>query len=79
MPFTVMKSSAFKISPTRAKKAAIHAPVFITEYGKPAYVMLNIEAYRKLIGDTGHPAAIKDIDAEFSNLFDKTLMPSRSE
>ncbi|MEW6436356.1 MAG: type II toxin-antitoxin system Phd/YefM family antitoxin [Pseudomonadota bacterium] len=76
MPISVIKSGEFKLRPTRAKKAAASAPVFITEYGRPAYVMLNIEEYKQLIGAIGLPAIIKRIDTEFSNLFAKPLVSS---
>ncbi|MGD9881180.1 MAG: type II toxin-antitoxin system Phd/YefM family antitoxin [Reyranella sp.] len=34
----------------RARKAAERGPVFITDRGKPAYVLLTIEDYRRLSG-----------------------------
>ena len=34
----------------RAKKAAKSGPVFITDRGKPAHVLLSIEDYRRLAG-----------------------------
>jgi len=34
----------------RAKKAAISGPVFITDRGKPAHVLLSIEDYLRLAG-----------------------------
>ena len=36
--------------PTRAKKAAKSGPVFITDRGTPAHVLLSIEDYRRLTG-----------------------------
>ncbi|MBL8445678.1 MAG: type II toxin-antitoxin system prevent-host-death family antitoxin [Zoogloeaceae bacterium] len=33
---------------TRAKKAAKSGPVFITDRGKPAHVLLSIEEYQRL-------------------------------
>ena len=35
---------------SRAKKAAAKGPVFITDRGKPAHVLLSIEDYRRLTG-----------------------------
>ena len=35
----------------RRQKAANHGPVFITNWGKPAHVLLCIDDYRKLTGD----------------------------
>ena len=34
--------------PSRAKKAAKRGPVFITDRGRPAHVLLTIEEYRKI-------------------------------
>ena len=35
----------------RAKRAARSGPVFITDRGKPAHVLLSIEDYRQLAGE----------------------------
>ena len=34
----------------RAKKAALQGPVFITDRGKPAHVLLSITEYKRLTG-----------------------------
>jgi PHD/YefM family antitoxin component YafN of YafNO toxin-antitoxin module len=78
MPIGVVRSRELKRSPSRIKRAAANAPVLITEYGKPAYVMLSIEAYRRLIGNTALPAAIEDLDLHYY-LFDEPRAPSESE
>ena len=51
MPITTMTSREFNQDASRAKKAAVDGPVFITDRGKPAHVLLNIEDYRKLTGN----------------------------
>jgi len=48
MSITTLSSREFNQDVTRAKKAAHHGPVFITERGKPSHVLLNLEEYRKL-------------------------------
>lgn len=48
---TVFSSREFNRDVTRAKKAAGAGPVFITDRGRPAHVLLTIEAYRRLTGD----------------------------
>lgn len=35
---------------SKAKRAAMDGPVFITDRGEPAHVLLTIEEYRKLTG-----------------------------
>jgi antitoxin (DNA-binding transcriptional repressor) of toxin-antitoxin stability system len=46
---TTMTSREFNQDAGRAKRAAQDGPVFITDRGKPAHVLLTIEEYRKLI------------------------------
>ena len=51
MPITTISSREFNQDASRAKKAANLGPVFITDRGQPAHVLLSIEAYRKLTGN----------------------------
>lgn len=48
MPTTTLSSREFNQDTGRAKKAAQNGPVFITDRGKPAHVLLSIKDYRKL-------------------------------
>jgi len=48
MPITTLTSREFNQDTGRAKKAASQGPVFITDRGRPAHVLLSIEEYRKL-------------------------------
>jgi prevent-host-death family protein len=50
MPITTFSSREFNQDVSRAKKAAKVGPVFITDRGQPAHVLLSIEDYRKLTG-----------------------------
>lgn len=52
MTITTLSSREFNQDASRAKKAAKEGPVFITDRGKPAHVLLSIEDYRQLTG--GH-------------------------
>ncbi|WP_428425695.1 type II toxin-antitoxin system Phd/YefM family antitoxin [Pararhizobium sp.] len=45
---TTLSSREFNQDTGRAKKAAADGPVFITDRGRPAHVLLSIEEYRKL-------------------------------
>ena len=51
MPVTTFTSRQFNQDAGGAKKAAKAGPVFITDRGQPAHVLLSIEEYRKLTGD----------------------------
>lgn len=47
---TTFSSRDFNQDAGRAKKAAAHGPVFITDRGRPAHVLLTIEDYLRLSG-----------------------------
>jgi prevent-host-death family protein len=47
---TTMSSREFNQDISRAKKAANEGPVFITDRGEPAHVLLSIDEYRHLTG-----------------------------
>jgi prevent-host-death family protein len=50
MTVTRISSRAFNQEVSRAKKAAEEGPVYITDRGNPAHVLLTFEAYKKLTG-----------------------------
>lgn len=50
MTVTTLSARDFNQDVGRAKKAAINGPVIITDRGKPAHVLMSIDAYRKLRG-----------------------------
>ncbi|MCG2842250.1 type II toxin-antitoxin system prevent-host-death family antitoxin [Sandaracinobacter sp. RS1-74] len=50
MMVTTVSSRDFNSDVGGAKKAAAHGPVFITDRGKPAHVLLSIEEYKRLRG-----------------------------
>lgn len=58
MAITTLSSREFNQDTSRAKQAAYKGPVFITDRGKPAHVLLTIEDYQKL---TGGQASIVDL------------------
>ncbi|WP_159717833.1 type II toxin-antitoxin system Phd/YefM family antitoxin [Geminicoccus flavidas] len=48
MAITTLSSREFNQDVGKAKRAAKDGPVFITDRGKPAHVLLTMEDYRKL-------------------------------
>lgn len=50
MTITTLSSREFNQDTSRAKQAASRGPVFITDRGRPAHVLLTIEEYQKLAG-----------------------------
>jgi prevent-host-death family protein len=58
MSTKTFSSRAFNRRANEAKKAADHGPVFITNRGKPAYVLLSIGAYTGLTTPRENIAAL---------------------
>jgi PHD/YefM family antitoxin component YafN of YafNO toxin-antitoxin module len=50
MKVTTLSSPEFDQDTSGARKAAQQGPVFITDRGRPAHVLLTIEDYRRLTG-----------------------------
>lgn len=48
MAITTLSSRELNQDVTRAKRAAKSGPVFITDRGKPAHVLLSFEDYQRL-------------------------------
>ena len=66
MTVTTLTSREFNQDTSGAKKAAAEGPVFITDRGRPAHVLLTIEDYQRLAG--GHMSlaeALAQPDADF--------------
>ncbi len=65
---TTMSSRDFNQDASGAKRAAAHGPVYITDRGRPAHVLLTYEAYEQLLGTQdvldrlGEPAGVADIE-----------------
>jgi Antitoxin Phd_YefM, type II toxin-antitoxin system len=58
---TTLSSRAFNQDASGAKKAALKGPVFITDRGRPAHVLLSIEAYHRLTGGAVGERSIVDL------------------
>lgn len=61
MAITTVSSREFNQDTSRAKQAARRGPVFITDRGRPAHVLITIEEYQKL---TGGPMTLADALAQ---------------
>ena len=48
MIITTLSSREFNHGASEAKRAANNGPVFITDRGKPAHVLLNFDDYQRL-------------------------------
>jgi prevent-host-death family protein len=66
MLITTLSSREFNQDTSRAKKAAADGPVFITDRGKPAHVLLSIADYQRLTG-------------QHRNIIEALSMPGLSE
>ena len=77
MSTTTLSSREFNQDTSRAKKAAAQGPVFITDRGTPAHVLLSIEEYQRLTGgqsdlidQLGLPPGIEDVEFEIPPMRD---------
>ncbi len=66
MAITTLSSREFNQDASRAKRAAKKGPVFITDRGRPAHVLLSIEEYQKIKG-------------KGQNILDLLAMPEAAE
>lgn len=67
MPVTTVSSRELNQDVGKAKRAAEHNPVVITDRGKPAFVLLSYAEYQRLTG------------GQKRNLVDALSMPGMSE
>ncbi|MGB6539073.1 MAG: type II toxin-antitoxin system prevent-host-death family antitoxin [Xanthobacteraceae bacterium] len=67
MAVTTLTSREFNQDTSGAKKATRRGPVFITDRGRPAHVLLTIEDYRRLSGGAMNlvEALAQPSDADF--------------
>lgn len=72
---TTLSSREFNQDTSRAKKAASEGPVFITDRGKPAHVLLSIDEYRRL--SNGRPKTLLEA-LSMPGLADIDFDPPRS-
>ena len=79
---TTLSSREFNQDTGRAKEAAAAGPVFITDRGVPAHVLLGIEAYRRLVGGRGTiidrlgmPPGVEDVEIELPRIGDLARPP----
>ena len=66
MAITTLSSREFNQATSRAKKAAERGPVFITDRGRPAHVLLTIKEY-------------EEITNKQTNILDLLAMPEVAE
>lgn len=70
MPITTVSSRDFNQDVSRAKKAAQAGPVFITDRGRAAHVLLTIEEYQRITGKCVSVIDLLSMDAETDIEFD---------
>ncbi|NMM14635.1 MAG: type II toxin-antitoxin system Phd/YefM family antitoxin [Rhodoferax sp.] len=76
MTITTISSREFNQAASEAKKAANEGPVFITDRGRPAHVLMSMALYQRLTGSRQKIAdllampGIEDIELEIPRLRD---------
>ncbi|MGH7744304.1 MAG: type II toxin-antitoxin system prevent-host-death family antitoxin [Steroidobacteraceae bacterium] len=61
MAITTLSSREFNQDTSGAKKAAREGPVFITDRGRPAHVLITIEEYRRITGNSNTSQTLGDL------------------
>jgi prevent-host-death family protein len=78
MTITTLTSREFNQGASEAKRAANNGPVFITDRGRPAHVLMSIELYQSITGSHKKIAdllampGIADVDFEIPRSRDPT-------
>jgi prevent-host-death family protein len=72
-----MTSREFNQDTGKAKKAAADGPVFITDRGRAAHVLLSIDEYNRLIGRSGPAKSLTDALAQRDETADFDFDPPR--
>ncbi len=82
MTITTLTSREFNQDTAKAKRAAANGPVFITDRGKPAHVLMSIDEYRQLstqgksiLDLLAMPPEYADMEVDFGSVRSKE--PSR--
>lgn len=76
MTITKLSSQEFNQGVSEARRAANHGPVFITEQGRPAHVLISMEHYqgltesRQKIADLLAMPGIEEIELEIPRVPD---------
>ena len=76
MTITTLSSREFNQAASEAKKAANKGPVFITDRGRPAHVLMSMALYQRLTGSRQKIAdllampGIEDVELEIPHLRD---------
>lgn len=79
---TQISSREFNQDTSGAKKAAERGPVYITDRGRPAHVLLTFDAYEQLIGRSrvldllAEPAGVEDIELSVPRSRDVAAPPA---
>jgi prevent-host-death family protein len=79
MAITTVSSRQFNQDASGAKNATRNGPVFITDRGRPAHVLLSIEEYCKITGhdpvDSMVPAEVPEMGFGLSRLSGRLYRP----
>ena len=82
MGVTTMTSREFNRDVSKAKRQSSQGPVFITDRGRPAHVLMTVENYHKIVGEDASIAMLlamsnaADIEFEPPRLGDELFKPA---
>lgn len=72
-----VSSREFTRDVAAAKQAAADGPVFITDRGQPAHVLITVAEYRRLTGATSGPTLLDAMDKLPGTMGASLPLPSR--
>ena len=75
MTVTTLSSRRFNQDASQAKKAAAKGPVFITDRGRPAHVLITFEEYRRLTSQGTKIADLLALHAACDDEFPMVALP----
>ena len=76
---TTLSSRQFNQDASKAKRAAASGPVFITDRGKPAHVLLTYEEYQKITQARANIADLLAMPDLIDDSFDEVLAQVRRD
>jgi len=76
---TTITSRRFNQDASGAKRAAAAGPVFITDRGRPAHVLMTIDEYRRLTAGRKSMVDLLAMEGPVSDDFDELLADIREE
>lgn len=71
---SVVSARTFNQSPSKVKAMAKDGPVFVTDRGRPTFVILSVDAYERMAGGGSVRSSLRmEVDVEFEPMVSSDL------